>query len=328
MKLASLRTNSRDGLLLVVSRDLGRAVAASTVVPSLQQALEHWPKVAPRLDLLYQSLNAGRAADSFPFDPLRCAAPLSRAYQWLHGATYAGHVALLEASAPGSTNTLLASPRLGQGRSDAMMGPRDGVLLASEEQGVDFAAELVALTGDLPMLTERDAAERGIRLYGLACTVFRRALLAGDLAAGLGLFQSRHAAALAPVVITPDEWEASTGSPRPARMIELLLNGQRFGAVDAHRDAAHGISELVFHACEQQAIVAGTLVSTGPILNLDAALGPGCIAEKRQREFEQQGRSVTPFLRFGDRFGVRMRAPGGESLFGSVELELRRYRPT
>ena len=58
MKLASLR-QGRDGKLVVVSRDLAYAIAADGIAPTLQNALDNWERVAPRLREVYDSLNAG-----------------------------------------------------------------------------------------------------------------------------------------------------------------------------------------------------------------------------------------------------------------------------
>ena len=53
MKLGSLKEGGRDGTLIVVSRDLTRAVRATGIAPTLQRALEDWSNTAPRLNALY-----------------------------------------------------------------------------------------------------------------------------------------------------------------------------------------------------------------------------------------------------------------------------------
>ena len=50
MKLASLlKTDGRDGRLVVVSRDLGRALPVPEIAPTMQAALDNWAALEPRL---------------------------------------------------------------------------------------------------------------------------------------------------------------------------------------------------------------------------------------------------------------------------------------
>jgi len=95
MKLATLKDGSRDGQLVVVSRDLTLAHYATGIANRLQQVLDDWGFMSPQLQDLYASLNAGRARHAFPFDPSMCMAPLPRAYQWADGSAYINHVELV-----------------------------------------------------------------------------------------------------------------------------------------------------------------------------------------------------------------------------------------
>ena len=52
MKLATLKEGGRDGTLIVVSKDLTRAVKASRIAPTLLAAIENWPGYAPQLHRL------------------------------------------------------------------------------------------------------------------------------------------------------------------------------------------------------------------------------------------------------------------------------------
>ena len=61
MKLGSLKEGGRDGTLIVVSRDLTRAVRATGIADTLQRALEDWSNTAPRLNALSAALDAGTA---------------------------------------------------------------------------------------------------------------------------------------------------------------------------------------------------------------------------------------------------------------------------
>ena len=85
MKLATYKDGSRDGQLVVVSRDLGTAHYATGIASKLQQVLDDWSFLSPQLQDLYDQLNSGRARHPFPFDPAQCMAPLPRAYQWADG---------------------------------------------------------------------------------------------------------------------------------------------------------------------------------------------------------------------------------------------------
>ena len=95
MKLATLNNGKRDGALVVVSRDLTRAVAVADIAPTLQGALDEWAELAPRLGAVYQALNDGACPDAFPFDETACLSPLPRAYQWADGSAYVNHVELV-----------------------------------------------------------------------------------------------------------------------------------------------------------------------------------------------------------------------------------------
>ena len=93
MKLGSLKEGGRDGTLIVVSRDLKSAVKAAGIASTLQAALEDWSGTAPRLNALYDELNAGKAAGAFDLDMTALAAPLPRAYEFRDGSAYLPHVA-------------------------------------------------------------------------------------------------------------------------------------------------------------------------------------------------------------------------------------------
>ena len=98
MKLATYKDGSRDGQLVVVSRDLSTAHYATGIATKLQQVLDDWNFLAPQLQDLYVTLNQGKARHAFPFDPAMCMAPLPRAYQWADGSAYLNHVCLLYTS--------------------------------------------------------------------------------------------------------------------------------------------------------------------------------------------------------------------------------------
>ena len=206
MKLATYKDGSRDGQLVVVSRDLAIAHYASGIASRLQQVLDDWNFVSPQLEDLATTLNQGKARHAFNFDPAMCMAPLPRAYQWADGSAYLNHVELVRkarnAEVPAS---FYEDPLMYQGGSDDFLGARDDIVCASEDFGIDFESELAVVTGDVPMGTGADAALEGIRLVMLANDVSLRNLIPAELSKGFGFFQSKPATAFSPVAATPDE---------------------------------------------------------------------------------------------------------------------------
>src|SRR4051812_30915061 len=192
MKLASYKDGSRDGQLVVVSRDLSTAHYATGIATRLQQVLDDWNFVSPQLEDLYQTLNGGKARHAFAFDPKQCAAPLPRAYQWADGSAFINHVELVRkarnAEMPESFQT---DPLMYQGASDDLLGACDDIVVASEDVGVDFESEVAVITGDVPMGATPEAALERIRLLMLANDVSLRALIPAELAKGFGFFQSK-----------------------------------------------------------------------------------------------------------------------------------------
>ena len=206
MKLATYKDGSRDGQLVVVSRDLSTAHYATGIAGKLQQVLDDWNFLAPQLEDLYQTLNAGKARHAFPFDPQMCMAPLPRAYQWADGSAYINHVELVRAARHSEVpQSFYTDPLMYQGASDDFIGPCDPVVCPDEAYGIDFEAEIAVITGDVPMCATPDEALEGVRLVMLANDVSLRHLIPNELAKGFGFFQGKPATAFSPVAITPDE---------------------------------------------------------------------------------------------------------------------------
>src|SRR5512144_2001792 len=168
MKLATLKDGSRDGQLVVVSRDLASAHHAAGIAPRLQAVLDDWNFIAPQLNDLYQTLNEGRARHAFPFDPRVATAPLPRSYQWADGSAYVNHVELVRrargAEMPASFWT---EPLMYQGGSDTLLGPRDAIELADEAWGIDLEGEIAVITDDVPMGATADESADHICLVML-----------------------------------------------------------------------------------------------------------------------------------------------------------------
>jgi fumarylacetoacetate (FAA) hydrolase len=338
MKLASLK-GGRDGRLVVVSKDLTRCVDARAVAPTLQAALDNWDAALSGLTEIADALEAGHAAH-LPFDPAHCAAPLPRAYQWLDGSAYVNHVALVRkargAEMPASFWT---DPLMYQGGSDTMLGPCESIALADEAWGIDLEAEVVVILGDVPMGASRDEAAAAIKLIMLVNDVSLRNLIAPELAKGFGFVQSKAASAFTPVAVTPDELGAAFDGAKINLPLLSFINGQLFGKPNAGDDMTFDFPALIAHAAKTRSLSAGTILGSGTVSNRDADGGPGkpiakgglgysCLAELRTVETIEQGKPVTPFLKFGDRVRIEMKDGQGRSIFGAIDQDVVRYQKT
>jgi fumarylacetoacetate (FAA) hydrolase len=328
MKLATLKAGGRDGKLIVVSRDLTRAVAASDVAGTLQVALDDWAAKAPKLQQIAALLNAGRAADAFPFDPNRCHAPLPRAYQWADGSAYVNHVELVrKARGAEMPPSFWTDPLMYQGGSDSFIGPRDPILAESEEWGIDLEAEVAVVTDDVPMGIDASAAGGHIRLLMLVNDVSLRNLIPAELGKGFGFFQSKPSSAFSPVAVTPDELGQAWDGRKLSLPVTVHLNGALFGQPNAGEDMTFDFPRLIAHAARTRPLAAGSIVGSGTISNLDRSRGSACLAEKRTLETIENGKPITPFLRFGDRVRIEMLDAQGRSIFGAIDQEVQRYVP-
>ncbi|MGI4842066.1 MAG: fumarylacetoacetate hydrolase family protein [Janthinobacterium lividum] len=325
MKLATLKDGSRDGMLVVVSRDLKTAHVADGIAPTLQAALDDWAFIAPQLADLYLLLNEGQARRAFDFDPAKCMAPLPRAYQWADGSAYVNHVELVrkarKAEMPAS---FWEDPLMYQGGSDDFIGPMDDIVLAHEEWGIDFEAEVAVVTGDVPMGATPDAAHGQIRLLMLANDVSLRKLTPDELAKGFGFLQSKPATSFAPVAVTPDELGDAWRGGKLHLPLRSSWNGRLVGQPDAGVDMVFNFPQLIAHLAKTRNVRAGSIIGSGTVSNKDASKGYSCIAEQRCLETIEFGEPVTPFMRFGDSIRIEMLDEKGKSIFGAIEQAVKR----
>ncbi len=330
MKLASLKSG-RDGRLVIVSRDLKRAVLASSIAPTMQAALDDWPGIAPALAARAEKLEAGLIA-AFSFREDACAAPLPRAYQWADGSAYVNHVALVRnargAEMPASFWT---DPLMYQGGSDVFLGPRDPIPLPGDESlGLDLEAEVAIITDDVPMGVTPEAARAHIRLVMLANDVTFRGLVVPELAKGFGFFQSKPPTAFSPVAVTPDELGAAWDGGKLGLPLLSFVNGAPLGRPNAGVDMTFDFGVLIAHAARTRPLSAGTIIGSGTVSNRGADGGPGkpfaeggagysCLAEQRVVETMLHGEPRTPFLKPGDTLRIEMLDAEGASIFGAIE---------
>ncbi|MGZ8341173.1 MAG: fumarylacetoacetate hydrolase family protein [Telluria sp.] len=323
MKLATINDGTRDGQLAVVSRDLKTAHLADGIAPTMQAALDDWGFIAPQLNELSDMLNGGRARRSFEFDPAKCMAPLPRAYQWADGSAYVNHVELVRkarnAEMPAS---FWEDPLMYQGGSDDFIGPMDDIVLAHEEWGIDFEAEVAVVTGDVPMGATPDEAYQQIRLLMLVNDVSLRNLIPPELAKGFGFLQSKPASSFAPVAVTPDELGDAWKGGKVHLPLRSTWNGKLVGQPHAGVDMVFNFPQLVAHLCKSRNARAGTIVGSGTVSNKDASRGYSCIAEKRCLEMIADGVASTPFMLFGDTIKIEMLDGAGKSIFGAIDQKV------
>jgi fumarylacetoacetate (FAA) hydrolase len=324
MKLASLK-QGRDGRLIVVSRDLTRAVAADGIAPTLQMALDTWERAAPRLEKVYRELNEATVG-SFSFRASDCASPLPRAYQWADGSAYVTHVELVrKARGAVMPPSFWTDPLIYQGGSDSFIGPTDDILAGDEASGIDFEGEVAVVTGDVQMGMTPAQAAHHIRLLMLVNDVSLRNLIPKELEKGFGFFQSKPATAFSPVAVTPDELGDHWRDGKVHLPLAVDLNDQRFGAPNAGVDMTFSFPELIAHAAKTRELEAGSIIGSGTISNADRQSGSACIAERRMLETIEHGAPKTAFMRFGDRVRLEMKLPDGQSIFGAIDQKVVRY---
>jgi len=320
MKLASLRAGGRDGTLIVVNRSMTRWVAATGVAATMQQALDNWSTSAPRLNALYEALENGAGENMNELNVDALAAPLPRAYEFVDGSAYLPHVERVRkargAEVPAS---FYEDPLMYQATSGGFLGPREPVLVVSEEYGIDFEAEVVVVTDDVPMGISPGEASDHIQLIGLVNDVSLRNLIPAELAKGFGFLQSKPRSALSPVLVTPDELGVAWKNDTVHLPLLSTLNGDLFGRPEAGDDMQFNFAQLVAHAARTRPLVAGTIVGSGTIANQNIELGASCLAEKRVLEIIAGGKPVTPFMRFGDTIRIEMLDANGKSIFGAIK---------
>jgi fumarylacetoacetate (FAA) hydrolase len=320
MKLGSLKEGGRDGTLVVVSRDLTQAVRAAGIASTLQQALEDWCNVAPRLNALSKSLNGGHADGVFDLDMKALAAPLPRAYEFVDGSAYLPHVERVrKARGAEVPESFYTDPLMYQATSAGFYGPRDAVRVVSEDYGIDLEAEIVVVTDDVPMAVTPEQAAAHIQLVGLVNDVSLRNLIPGELAKGFGFLQSKPRSALSPVFVTPDELGEAWRDNKLHLPLLTHINGEWFGAPEAGVDMQFDFSQLVAHAARTRPLSAGAIVGSGTIANQDTSKGASCFAEQRTVETLRDGKPSTPFMKFGDLVRIEMLAADGSSVFGAIE---------
>ncbi len=327
MKLASLKSG-RDGRLIVVSRDLARAVAVGDIAATLQGALDDWEAKRPALEARYEALNAGRADGAFDFDPALCAAPLPRAYHWADGSAYVTHVELVrKARGAELPESFWSDPLVYMGASDAFIGPGDDIEVENEAWGIDFEAEVVVITDDVPAGVTPEQAKQHIQLIGLVNDVSLRNLIPAELGKQFGFYQSKPWTSFTPVLATPDELGDAWDGSKLHLPLRATLNGTLIGAPNAGVDMTFDFPTLIAHCAKSRALMTGTVIGSGTVSTVGSKDGSCCLAEVRCLETIANGKPSTPFMSFGDRIEIEMLDASGDSIFGKIDQIVVQYRP-
>lgn len=322
MKLATLRDQSRDGQLLVVSRDGQRAAKATDIAPTLQAALDQWEQVEAKLCARFEAVEQNKWPQTFALDVTTLAAPLPRAYQWLDGSAYLNHVALVrKARGADMPPSFYQDPLMYQGGSDTFLGPTQDIAHLSEAWGIDFEAEVTVITGDVPYQTKAADAAKYVRLIMLVNDVSLRELIPTELAKGFGFVVSKPPTSCSPFAVTPDELGNSWQDGKVCLPLDVFFNGERFGCPDAGEEMQFSFYQLIEHVCQTRPLGAGTIVGSGTVSNQDRSKGSCCLAEKRMIEKIETGAIKTPFMKFGDRVRIEMKK-GGQSVFGAIDQQV------
>ena len=331
MKLATLKDGGRDGTLVVVSRDLSRAIKVPTIARTLQATLDDWRNLHSELSAIYRLLNEDRIHDCgencpFPLDITHLAAPLPRAYQWADGSAYLHHVELVrKARGAEMPPSFYDDPLMYQGGSDGFLGASDDIPALDEAHGIDFEAEIAAIVDDVPMATTAEEASGHIRLLMLVNDVSLRNLIPAELAKGFGFFHAKPASSFSPVAATPDELGSAWDGGKINLPLESRLNGELFGRPNAGVDMNFDLPRLVAHAARTRALGPGTIIGSGTVSNRDPSAGSSCIAERRTIETIEKRKPSTPFMKFGDRIRIEMNDAAGRSVFGAIDQKVVRY---
>ncbi len=322
MKLASYKDGSRDGQLVVVSRDLTRAQYATGVATRLQQVLDDWNFLAPQLQEVAEGLERGRSRHAFDFDPALCMAPLPRAPRRVVAASYLPHVERWCAGLGVPVPARLKSEPLWSHRAcDLWLGPRDDMNLPAGQPAWDVEPQLTLICGDLHAGASADQALESVRLLALTADGVDRTREADQQRRGWGGVLERGPALAAPVAVTPDELGAAWSRGRASLDLELTVEGVAFGAVDLGGSQFHA-GQLLALLVRDRPWNSGSMLSLG-VPAVAGATGPAaCLLDRREQERAASQTATTPWLRDGDHVQVTVRAEGGRFVFGTIDAHM------
>ncbi|WP_107038553.1 fumarylacetoacetate hydrolase family protein [Brumimicrobium mesophilum] len=327
MKLASIDNNTRDGQLVVVSKDLTKAVRVPELAITMQSAIDNWNALEVELQAVYKRLNSSGIEGSFDFSSKRVLATLPRAYHWADGSAYVTHVELVRKARNAELpESFWTDPLMYMGASDAFIGANDDIEIEKEEWGIDFESEVAVITDDVPAGTDSKDALSHIKLITIINDVSLRNLIPNELSKQFGFYQSKPWTTFAPVAVTPDELEGVWEEGKLHLPLESTLNGVLIGSPNAGVDMTFNFGQLIAHAAKSRSLMAGTVIGSGTVANQGSPDGSSCLAEVRCLEIIKDGKPTTSFMNFGDRIEIDMKNKEGQSIFGRINQSVKEYK--
>jgi fumarylacetoacetate (FAA) hydrolase len=321
-----LKDGTRDGTLVVVSGDLARAVPATGIAPTLLDAIERWDETEVPLRALAERLEEGDADGAVPFDPADVSAPLPRTWQ-CDGSVFENHGRLMAAALhPDKENRYDEYPLVYQGAGDDFIGPRDDIVLPSEDDGIDFEGEIAVVVDAVPRGTRAAAAEQHIKLLLLVNDVSLRIPIRREIGTGFGFLNAKPSSAFSPVAVTPDELGDAWRDARVHLPLDVEWNGEWFGSPNGG-EMTFDFCEVIEHVTRSRRLSPGTVIGSGTVSNEHRSAGSACIAERRAIELLDEGAPKTPFMSFGDTVKIEMLDVEGRSIFGAIEQRVVQYVP-
>jgi fumarylacetoacetate (FAA) hydrolase len=327
MKLASIDNQTRDGQLVVVNKELSKAVTVPEIAQTMQMALDNWSQAESKLKLVYEQLNANEVSNAFDFASVKVMAPIPRAYHWADGSAYVTHVELVRKARNAELpESFWTDPLMYMGASDAFIGANDDIEIENEDWGIDFESEVAVITDDVPAGVDSREALKHIKLITIINDVSLRNLIPGELSKQFGFYQSKPWTTFAPVVVTPDELNDEWREGKLHLPLLSTLNGALIGSPNAGVDMTFNFGQLVAHAAKTRSLMAGTVIGSGTVANQGSPNGSSCLAEVRCLEIIKDGKATTPFMSFGDRIEVEMKNEKGNSIFGKINQVVKEYK--
>lgn len=319
MKFATLDTGG-DGRLLLVSKDLRRAVEAQAAL-SMQAALERWDDVAPALRAEYDALQADTGA-GFAIDESALAAVLPRGYQFLDASAFLAHNHILAEAWGFEKRGEDEPPLMYQGLSNRFFAPHEAVDFPAFGDDIDFEAEFGILTDRVPRGIAPAEALRHARLVIFINDWSLRAYGPSEMRGGFGFLHAKPPSTLSAFAVTPDELGPAWRDGRVCLPLTVRRNGELFGRPDGA--AMHfGFGELIAHAAYTRELCAATVIGSGTVSNYDAEkVGSACIAERRALD-QIAGRAITPYLGDGEVVEIEADAGTGSPLLGGISQAVR-----
>ena len=324
MKLASLRSSDRNGELILVSKDLERGVLVPQIAKTMQEAIENWNSVEPKLQEVYEQLNQHHLKDEFSLDIDRLESPFPRSFQFLDGSVYLHHMEKARkargAEMPPNYKT---EPLMYQGLSDRFCGPTETMVFPDGTLEPDYEAEVAIVVDDVPMGTTPSEASKHIKLVMLLNDYTLRALTKTELPKGFGFMQAKPTSAFSPVAVTLDELEDKWDGAKLHLPLVSGVNGKRMGQPNTGKDMFFTYPDLIAHASRTRSLSAGTIIGAGSVTNQDEESGFGCVAEARIHEQMLHGKPSTPFLQDGDEVSIEMFNDQGKTIFGAIRQKIK-----